>query len=55
VTRIALLAIALAGIAACTSQPPAPAEAERDPLTLGNAAWCGSNPPSGYCSMPEKR
>lgn len=25
-----------------------------DPLSFGHAAWCGSNPPSGYCIVPER-
>ena len=54
-TRTALLALALAGLAACVSQPPAPAEAPRDPATLGFSTWCGSNPPSGYCIVPENQ
>ena len=24
-----------------------------DPRSFGHATWCGTNPPSGYCSVPE--
>jgi len=24
-----------------------------DPRSFGHAAWCGTNPPSGYCIVPE--
>ena len=59
VTLFALaLAGVLAGVAACTggqSPPQASAERPSDPVLLGHAQWCGTNPPSGYCPGGHKR
>ncbi len=46
-----LLAAALAG---CTQPPPPPGVAADEALQ-GHAQWCGTNPPSGYCSIDDKR
>jgi len=52
-----VLAGVLLGLAACVGGESAPPPAERagDPLLLGHAAWCGTNPPSGYCPGGYKR
>lgn len=51
------VAAGLLAAAGCTSADrAAPPEADRqvDPLSLGHAAWCGMNPPSGYCATRER-
>jgi len=49
------LAAALA-IAACTpSAPPAAPTGSPDEALQGHSAWCGTNPPSGYCLIDDKR
>lgn len=35
--------------------PPAQRHYYNDPTGSGHSNWCGSNPPSGYCIVPEKR
>ena len=46
----------LAALAGCTP-PPAPPERSGtggDALK-SHAQWCGTNPPSGYCTIDDKR
>lgn len=57
--RNAAAAAAVAALSACASYPPpdtsAAPPAARDPILLGHAAWCGTNPPSGYCPSSYRR
>jgi hypothetical protein len=50
-TALLLLTTALAG---CTPAPPAPNVAA-DEAVQGHTQWCGTNPPSGYCTIDDKR
>ncbi|MGH7005289.1 MAG: hypothetical protein ACREIP_15205 [Alphaproteobacteria bacterium] len=51
------LAAAFLALTACTGPEgrPAPPDLSGDPVLLGHAVWCGSNPPSGYCPGSYKR
>lgn len=54
--RAAALALLAAALAGCTTQPAPPApSASPDEALQGHAQWCGTNPPSGYCSIDDKR
>ena len=35
--------------------PPTQGHYYSDPTGSGHSSWCGSNPPSGYCIVPERR
>ncbi|MGH7005288.1 MAG: hypothetical protein ACREIP_15200 [Alphaproteobacteria bacterium] len=46
--RMGLAVAALVLLQGCLT--PAPPD---DPRSYGHARWCGTNPPSGYCMVPE--
>jgi hypothetical protein len=48
------LLLLTAALAACAQPPPAPGAAA-DAAVQGHAQWCGTNPPSGYCSIDDRR
>ena len=56
VPRIAVLAAALV-LGACVPPraPPASETGASDPALQGHAQWCNTSPPSGYCSVDDKR
>lgn len=45
---LGLLLVALCALAGCLEPPP-----PDDPRGWNHATWCGTNPPSGYCIVPE--
>jgi uncharacterized membrane protein len=49
-TARTLAALAAAALALSACLPPA---APDDSRASTHAAWCGTNPPSGYCIVPE--
>lgn len=52
---VAGLLLLAAAVAACTPQPPPPPGVAADEAVQGHARWCGTNPPSGYCTIDDKR
>ena len=56
-TRAVSLLLLMAALAACTPAPPPPPaqSGAPDEALQGHAQWCGTNPPSGYCSIDDKR
>ncbi|MCW5771088.1 MAG: hypothetical protein KIT16_05580 [Rhodospirillaceae bacterium] len=60
--RAAFVLTAALALAACSDYTgpysasdlikPAPPD---DPRGYGHSVWCGTNPPSGYCIVPEAR
>ncbi len=56
IRRAAALALMAAALAGCTPPAAPPAQsASPDEALQGHAQWCGTNPPSGYCSIDDKR
>lgn len=49
------LLLLAAALAACTPQPPPAPGVAADEALQGHAQWCGTNPPSGYCTIDDKR
>ena len=47
----------LAALAGCSPLLPAPPERSgtADDALKSHAQWCGTNPPSGYCTIDDKR
>jgi hypothetical protein len=45
---LGLLLVSLCALAGCLEPPP-----PDDPRGWNHATWCGTNPPSGYCIVPE--
>jgi hypothetical protein len=53
---ILLLPLTLSLTGCATSfAPPAAQTGAPDEALQGHAAWCGTNPPSGYCGIDDKR
>jgi hypothetical protein len=52
---LAAVTIAFA-VGACTLEPaPSSYGYQPDPVLLGHAQWCGTNPASGYCDVRVRR
>lgn len=54
-TRTVCLFLLAAALAGCTPPAPPAQSGTSDEAVQGHAQWCGTNPPSGYCSIDDKR